>query len=138
MGRGGANSVVGGSNCVCVEPAGRARAERTLNISPMDVTLEVSQLDMSALNWAKSEKSWYMLVIAETPQLEMGPYVVVAEALSALYSWAAVRREAVSVNMVGGSKGGGDGGCEGGGEHDPKPLQELYAEEKAALPAHAQ
>ena len=105
----------------------------------MVVTLEVSQLDMSALNWAKSEKSWYMLVIAETPQLEMGPYVVVAEALSALYSWAAVRREAVSVNMVGGSKGGGDGGGgEGGGEHDPKPLQELYAEEKAALPAHAQ
>ena len=136
-GRGGAGSVQGGPNCV--EPAGRARAERTENIPRMFVTPEVSQLDMSALNWPKPEKSWYMLVIAETPQLEMGPYVAVAEALSALYSWAAVRREAVSVNMVGGSKGGGDGGGgEGGGEHDPKPLQELYAEEKAALPAHAQ
>ena len=38
-----------------------------------------------------------MLVTAETPQLEMGPYVAMAEATSALYSWAAVLREAVSV-----------------------------------------
>jgi hypothetical protein len=39
----------------------------------MDVTLEVSQFDMSALNWFKVEKISLMLVIAETPQLEMGP-----------------------------------------------------------------
>ena len=38
-----------------------------------------------------------MLVTAETPQLEMGPYVAVAESALALYSWAAVFREAVSV-----------------------------------------
>ena len=50
----------------------------------MVVTLDVSQLDMSALNWAKREKSPFMLVTAETPQLEMGPYVAVAEAASAL------------------------------------------------------
>ena len=63
---------------------GRARAERTKNMDPMSVTLDVSQLDMSALKRPKPEKSPFMLVIAETPQLEMGPYVAVAEAGSAL------------------------------------------------------
>ena len=63
---------------------GGARAERTMNMYFMSVTLDVSQLDMSALNWAKPEKSWFMLVTAETPQLEIGPYVAVAEAASAL------------------------------------------------------
>ena len=62
----------------------------------MSVTLDVSQLDMSALNWSKFLKSECMPLTAETPQLEMGPYVAVAEALSALYSWAAVFREALS------------------------------------------
>ena len=62
----------------------RARAERTENMDSMSVTLDVSQLDMSALNWAKPEKSSFMLVTAETPQLEIGPYVAVAEAASAL------------------------------------------------------
>ena len=79
------------------QAAGRARAKRTLNMPVMVVTLEVSQLDMSALNWPNSWKSWFMSVTAETPQLEMGPYVAVAEAASALYSWAAVSREALSV-----------------------------------------
>ena len=50
----------------------------------MSVTLEVSQLEMSALKRPMPEKSPFMLVIAETPQLEMGPYVAVAEAGSAL------------------------------------------------------
>ena len=50
----------------------------------MVVTLDVSQLDMSALNWAKSVKSLFILVTAETPQLEIGPYAAVAEAASAL------------------------------------------------------
>ena len=67
-----------------VEAEGRARAERTSNMYAMSVTRDVSQLDMSALNWAKPEKSSFMLVIAETPQLEIGPYVAVAEAASAL------------------------------------------------------
>ena len=50
----------------------------------MSVTLVVSQLDMSALNWAKREKSPFIFVTAETPQLEIGPYVAVAEAALAL------------------------------------------------------
>ena len=81
--------------------AGRARAERTRNISFMLVTLEVSQLDMSALNWYKALKSWLMSVTAETPQLEMGPCVASADATSALYSWAAARKEALFVNVAG-------------------------------------
>ena len=62
----------------------RARAERTENIDAMSVTLDVSQLEMSALKSYMPEKSPAMLVIAETFQLEMGPYVAVAEAGSAL------------------------------------------------------
>ena len=38
----------------------------------MSVTLDVSQLDMSALNWAKPAKSPLIFVSAETPQLEKG------------------------------------------------------------------
>ena len=67
-----------------VDDERRAGAERTENMDSMSVTLDVSQLDMSALNWAKPEKSPFMLVIAETPQLEIGPHVAVAEAASAL------------------------------------------------------
>ena len=62
----------------------RARAERTKNIHAMSVTLDVSQLDMSALKLCMPKKSQFMLVTAETSQLEMGPYVAVAEAGSAL------------------------------------------------------
>ena len=53
-------------------------------MDPMSVTLDVSQLEMSALNLVKAEKSPFMLVIAETSQLEIGPYVAVAEAALAL------------------------------------------------------
>ena len=53
-------------------------------MDPMSVTLDVSQLDMSSLNWAKPEKSPLMFVTAETPQLEIGPYVAVAEAALAV------------------------------------------------------
>ena len=67
-----------------VEVEGRAWAERTENMDPMSVTLDVSQPDMSALNRVKPEKSWFMFVTAETPQLEIGPYVAVAESASAL------------------------------------------------------
>ena len=66
------------------QAAGRARAERTENICCMFVTPDVSQLDMSALNWTKFLKRSDMSVIAETPQLEMGPYVAVADAVLAL------------------------------------------------------
>ena len=67
-----------------VEDERRAGAERTENMYVMSVTLDVSQLDMSALKLSMPEKSSFMLVMAETPQLEMGPYVAVAEAGSAL------------------------------------------------------
>ena len=67
-----------------VDDERRAGAKRTENIHAMSVTLDVSQLDMSALNLVKAEKSPFMLVIAETSQLEIGPYVAVAEAASAL------------------------------------------------------
>ena len=50
----------------------------------MPVTLEVFQLDMSALNRFKFWKRLDMSVTAETPQLEMGPYVAVAVAALAL------------------------------------------------------
>ena len=62
----------------------RAGAERTRNMDSMSVTPDVSQLDMSALKLLMPKKSSFMLVTAETPQLEMGPYVAVAEAASAL------------------------------------------------------
>ena len=38
-----------------VEAEGAGHVECTLNISRMSVTLDVSQLDMSALNWSKPE-----------------------------------------------------------------------------------
>ena len=53
-------------------------------MDPMSVTLDVSQLEMSALKLLMPEKRLAMFVIAETFQLEMGPYVAVAEAASAL------------------------------------------------------
>ena len=84
---GGWGGVVGGASsreAPTVEAAGRARAERTRNMCAMSVTLDVSQPDMSALNWAKSWKSPFIFVTAETFQLEIGPYVAVAEAASAL------------------------------------------------------
>ena len=64
--------------------SGWLKADAPENISLMSVTLDVSQLDMSALNWLKPEKSAFMFVTAETPQLEIGPYVAVAESASAL------------------------------------------------------
>ena len=67
-----------------VKAEGRARAERTSNMPVMSVTLDVSQLDMSALNWAKPEQSQFIFVTAETSQLEIGPYIAVAESASAL------------------------------------------------------
>ena len=81
-GRGGGASGVQGRSPT-VEPEGRARAEHTSNMDRMSVTLEVSQLDMSVLNWVKPEKSPLMFETAETPQLEIGPYIAVAEPASA-------------------------------------------------------
>jgi len=68
----------------------------------MSVTLEVSQLDMSALKLFKLAKRELMSVTAKTSQSAMGPYFTVAVATSALYSRAAVCRELL---LVGAYKG---------------------------------
>ena len=62
----------------------RVRAERTRNIWFIFVTLEVTQLDMSALKFCKLSKSSYMSVMSETPQSATGPYVARADAASSL------------------------------------------------------
>ena len=65
-----------------------------------------------------------MSVMAETSQPSMGPCVLVASFASALYSWAAVRRELLSVKVAG---------------HTPKTFQAVpYLASNSALPAHAQ
>ena len=77
----------------------RARAERTSNMKSMVVTLEVSQLEMSALKFFKLWKRKLMSVMAETSQLAIGPYVAMAAVGSALYAWTAVCREALVVKV---------------------------------------
>ena len=85
----------------------------------MSVTLEVSQLEMSALKLYKSMKSCLMSVMAATSQVAMGPYVAMAAVGLALNAWTAVFREALVVKVPGGEGGGagGEGGesGEGGG-----------------------
>ena len=63
-----------------------ARVQRTMNISYMSVTPEVSHSEISALKFFKSLKSPLMLEIAETSQSAMGPYVAVAAVRLALNS----------------------------------------------------
>jgi len=79
----------------------RARAERTKNIWYMVVTLEVSQLEMSALKFPKFKKSQFMSVIIETSQPAMEPYVSVAAPGLVLYACTAVCREALVVKVAG-------------------------------------
>ena len=59
----------------------------------MLVTLEVSQLDMSASTFFKLSKSSLMSVMAETSQSAMGPYFAMADVGLALNIWTAVFRE---------------------------------------------
>ena len=93
--RGGTSSVQGRAR---LEAAGWVRAERTANMWPMSATPEMSQAEISASKSPKLKKSRRILVIAETSQVEMGPYVAVADVALALNSWAAIRSEDVSVN----------------------------------------
>ena len=102
--------------------AGRARAERTQNMLPMFVTLDVSQLEMSASKLFKLWKSSLMSVMAETHQSAMGPYIAMALTAFELNSVTAVFREALVVKVevqacVGGlgDGGGGIGDGNGGG-----------------------
>ena len=75
----------------------RTGVERTWNMLAMVVTLEVFQLDMSALKAFWPRKSPLMSVTFETSQSAMVPYVAVASAGLALYAWTAAFREAVLV-----------------------------------------
>jgi hypothetical protein len=85
----------------------------------MVVTLEVSQLEMSALKFFKLLlNSQLMSLMAETHQSAMGPYVAMAEAAFESNSVIAAFREALLVKVwvqacvgeVGGGGGEGDGG----------------------------
>eukprot|EP00964_Phaeocystis_antarctica_P038104 scaffold21814_cov65-Phaeocystis_antarctica.AAC.4 len=61
----------------------------------MSVTLEVSQLDMSALKFCRSSKRRLMSEMAETSQSAMGPYVAMAEAGLRMNALTAILRTAV-------------------------------------------
>jgi hypothetical protein len=67
----------------------------------MVVTLEVSQLEMSALKFFKFWKRLLMSVMAETSQSAIGPYVAVAAAGLSSNAWTAVCREALVVKVPG-------------------------------------
>ena len=85
----------------------------------MVVTLEVSQLEKSALKFGNIEKRWLMSVMPETHQSAIGPYVAMAAAGPALYARTAVRREALVVKVfwvVQATNGGLGDGSEGGGD----------------------
>ena len=90
----------------------------------MFVTLEVTQLDMSALKLLFWSKSKLMSVMAETSQSAMGPHLAMAAVGFALKAWTSVIREALVVKIqaeAGGGLGegnGGEGGGTGGGEGD--------------------
>ena len=95
----------------------------------MFVTLDVSQLDMSALKFFKLQKRQLKSVMSETHQSAMTPYFAVAEAASELYNVTASSREALFVKVfddvqtrvvglgesAGGLGEGGGGEGEGGG-----------------------
>jgi hypothetical protein len=65
----------------------------------MVVTLEVSQLEMSALKFCKLEKRKLMSVILETSQPAVEPYVSVAVSGLALYACTAVCSSALVVKV---------------------------------------
>ena len=73
----------------------------------MSVTLEVFQLEMSALKLCRFIKSPLMSLMAETSQSAMGPYVPMVSFGFASYAWTAVSREALVVKMRGGGEGSG-------------------------------
>ena len=72
---------------------GHARLERTWNVYCMLVTLEVSQLEMSAAKSCRSWKICLMSVMAEMHQSAMGPYIAMAAVGSSLNSRTALFRE---------------------------------------------
>ena len=100
---------------------GKRAAERTMNMPIMLVTPEVSQLEMSALNFVVPEKSSLMSVIPETSQPAMGPYSFSALPGFLLKALTAFCRDSLLVkvkatNGEGGAAGGAAGGADGRGE----------------------
>ena len=65
----------------------------------MSVTLEVSQLEMSASKFCKLRKSSLMSETPETSQSATGPYVAMADAGLALTAWTAVFRASLFVKV---------------------------------------
>ena len=101
--------------------SGWLNADAPENIAYMVVTLEVSQLDMSALKFLNSLKSSRMLVMAETSQSAIGPHFAVAAVGLALKARTSVIREALVVKTqaeIAGELGEGGGGLGEGGEGD--------------------
>ena len=70
-------------------------------MAAMFVTLEVSQLETSALKLFKPWKRERMSVTADTHQSAMGPYFAMAAVGLALYARTAVCREALVVKVAG-------------------------------------
>ena len=81
---------------------GRARGgARTWNMAYMAVTLEVSQLEMSASKLCKFWKSPLMSVTLETSQSAIWPYFPIAAGLSLLNSVTAAFSEVLVVKVAG-------------------------------------
>ena len=96
-----------------------------MNMLYMFVTLEVSQLEMSALKFCKFSKRELMSVIIETSQPAMEPYVSVAAVELASYACTTICREALVVKVSGGGEGeGGSGDGERSTAQVPEPQPE--------------
>ena len=67
----------------------------------MFVTLDVSQLDMSASKFCKFEKTSLMSVMAETSQSAIWPYFPMVAGLSSLNSVTAAFSEVLVVKVAG-------------------------------------
>ena len=91
--------------------------ERTQNMPYIVVTLEVSQLEISALKSAKSMKRPLMSVMAETSQSAMGQYAAVAAVGLASKPWTAVLREPTLVKVWAGGGEGDDAVARSTGSH---------------------
>ena len=85
-------------------------------MSFMVVTLDVFQLETSALKLSKPLNSPFMLSMDETSHLSMAPYMAMVEEALKSNARTAFFREAVLVKVPGGCGGGegGDGGDDGG------------------------
>ena len=95
---------------------------RTRNMLFMVVTRDVSQLEMSSLNF-KDLKSSLISVIFETSQPPTGPYFSSAAVALSSYSATAIFSSALTPKtLLGEGEGGGGSGSEGGGGEGHMPI----------------